>query len=145
MGGVIRAAIIPWRRWAYALAVAGMIVAASSRSRVEGPEISHFDKIAHFSVYGLLGTLVLRARGKRAAWQAVALVSLFGLSDELHQHFTPGRSMDGMDWVADTVGAALAVTLYRQWSWYREMLEMPLGGHKPGREVAAELPTAETV
>lgn len=133
------------RRWAFALAVAGVIVLASSRSRVEGPQLSNFDKIAHFSVYGLLATLVVRARGERAAWQAVALVSLFGVSDELHQHFTPGRSMEAMDWVADTVGAALAVTLYRRWRWYRETLEMPLVGRKPAREAAAQWPGVETV
>lgn len=119
--------------------MAGVIVAASSRSRVEGPEISHFDKIAHFSVYGLLATLVLRARGERAAWQTVALVSLFGLSDELHQHFTPGRAMDALDWVADTAGAALAVTLYRRWTWYRETLEMPIWGRGAGGESSATL------
>jgi VanZ family protein len=118
-----------------------MIVVASSRSRVEGPEVSHFDKIAHLSVYGLLGTLVLRARGERPAWQAVALVSLFGLSDELHQYFTPGRSMDVMDWVADTVGAALAVTLYRQWAWYRETLETPLWGRLAISEKPAAVET----
>jgi VanZ family protein len=122
-----------------------MIVVASSRSKVEGPEISNFDKIAHCSVYGLLATLVLRGLGERAAWQAVAVVSLFGLSDELHQHFTPGRSMDALDWVADTVGAALAVALYRRWSWYRDRLERPLRRRNPGRELSAELPAAETV
>jgi hypothetical protein len=35
-----------------------------------------------------------------------------------------------LDWVADTLGAALAVTLYARWGWYRRWLEMPVGAHK---------------
>jgi hypothetical protein len=63
--------------------------------------------------------------GTRAFW-AIVIVSAFGLSDELHQHFTPGRSMEFMDWVADTLGATLAVGLYTYWAWYRKLLEAPL-------------------
>ncbi len=119
------------RRWALALAVAGLIVVASSRSVVAGPEgINHFDKVVHFSVYGLLGTLVVRAMGVRRWGWAVAAVSAFGVSDELHQHFTPGRSMELADWVADTLGALLAAALYARWAWYRERLEFPLAGRK---------------
>jgi VanZ family protein len=65
----------------------------------------------------------------RAFW-AIVIVSIFGLSDELHQHFTPGRSMEFMDWVADTLGATLAVGLYTYWAWYRKLLEAPLWGRR---------------
>jgi VanZ family protein len=34
---------------------------------------------------------------------------LYGLSDEVHQMFTPGRSPDILDVVADTAGASLGV------------------------------------
>jgi VanZ family protein len=115
------------RRWAYPVAVATLVVIASSRSAVEsGIRIEHFDKVVHFSVYGLLGTLVLRALGgSRWGWAIVA-VSLFGVSDEIHQYFTPGRSMEFGDWVADTLGATVAVMAYRNWAWYRQRLEKPL-------------------
>jgi VanZ family protein len=120
------------RRWAYALAVAGLVVAASSRSVVAMPAINNFDKVVHFSVYGLIGTLVLRALGGKRWGLAVVIVSLFGMSDEIHQYFTPGRSMDFADWVADTLGATVAVTLYTKWSWYRGKLEnSPQGGGAP--------------
>ena len=118
----------PNRRWIYPAILAGLIVVASSRSVVAGPDINNFDKVVHFSIYGLLGTLVLRALGGRRWAVAVAMVSLFGVSDELHQHFTPGRSMDAADWLADTLGAALAVTLYINWKWYRETLERRVAG-----------------
>jgi VanZ family protein len=39
---------------------------------------------------------------------AVAIVSLYGVSDEVHQAFVPGRNADVFDWVADTTGALVA-------------------------------------
>ncbi len=116
------------RDWAWPLAVAGMIVWASSRMMAT-PEFTHwipsFDKLAHFSVYGLLGTLTFRAlgRGRWTPWLAIAAVSLFGASDEWHQSFVPERASEVKDWVADTLGAALAVSLYAGWGRYRRLLE----------------------
>lgn len=88
----------------------------------------HFDKVTHFFIYGLLATLTLRALGSRrwAPWLAITAVSLFGASDEWHQSFVPGRSCEVADWVADTLGAALAVSLYRRWEFYRRLLEFSL-------------------
>lgn len=135
----------PFKRWAYVLAVAALIVVASSIGRVAGPKVTHFDKVTHFSVYGLLATLVVRAGGVGRWGRAVVAVSLFGASDEVHQYFTPGRSMEFLDWVADTLGALLAVTMYVRWEWYRERLEMPLRKRKPEPESPAALAVAETV
>lgn len=103
-----------------------MVVVASGRSQVAAPHISHIDKLSHFCVFGLLATLVVRAPGLKRWWWAVAVVSAFGISDEFRQSFTPGRSVEFADWLADTSGAALAVTLYTFWSWYRRLLETPL-------------------
>jgi VanZ family protein len=119
------------RDWIWPLVVAGTIFLASSRE-VTAPEftrwIPSFDKVAHFSVYGLLGTLTLRGLGTRrwAHGLAIAAVSLFGASDEWHQSFVPGRSCEVADWVADTLGAALAVSLYARWGRYRRLLETSL-------------------
>jgi VanZ family protein len=85
--------------------------------------------VVHFSIFGLLATLVARAgfNGQRG-WWAVLIVSLFGMTDEWHQSFTPGRAVEIADWVADTLGAITAVGLYIYWRWYRVWLEKPLGG-----------------
>ena len=106
--------------------VATMFI-ASSRSQVAAPNIVDFDKFAHFAIYGLLTTLVARAGfpGRRA-WWAVLIVSLFGLADEWHQSFTPGREVELLDWVADTLGAITAVIAYVYWTGYRRWLEQPL-------------------
>ncbi len=90
--------------------------------------IPYFDKVVHFSVYGLLATLVCRqGRGWRAAGWALLAVSAYGASDEWHQSFVPGRTMELADWIADTAGAAWAVALYVGWQRYRLWLEYPIG------------------
>ncbi|MBA3231554.1 MAG: VanZ family protein [Acidobacteria bacterium] len=77
------------------------------------------DKSAHSVAYAGLGVLVLYAlaRGRlegvtwRRAVLAVAISILYGMSDEWHQSFVPGRTADWADVLADAVGAALGVTL----------------------------------
>lgn len=126
--------------------MAVVVVIASSRSRVAGPEVSHFDKVAHFCVYGLIASLVCRMRpGWRWALGAVAITSLFGFTDEWHQSHTPGREADFGDWIADTLGAALAVALYAGWRRYRELLEFPLWrwGGRPDCAPTVSAPAAE--
>ncbi len=132
------------RQWLWPLLVAAVIVFASSRSHVASPHVEHADKYAHFSVYGLLATLTARlGRGGRAAAAALVATSIFGLTDEWHQSFVPGRSCDVGDWVADTSGAALAVTLYASWPWYRRTLERELRQRRIENPApAATLPAA---
>ncbi len=121
-------------------ALAAVIFLASSRSQIAGPDIAGIDKVAHFLVYGLLGTLLGRlGRGRRAAGWALLAASLYGISDEWHQSFTPGRSVEVADWAADTLGAALAVTLYTAWPRYRGWLEIPV---KRKRRVEKPAPVA---
>jgi VanZ family protein len=121
-----------WRNALWPLLVAATIFFASSHSTVAAPGISNFDKVAHFSVYGLLATLLGRlGRGPRVWWLALLATSLYGVSDEWHQSFVPGRSCEVADWVADTLGGALALTLYAGWPWYRARLEAPLGNKAP--------------
>jgi VanZ family protein len=117
-----------WLRVLWPIVVAGLIFLASSRSRVIATGVTRMDdKFVHFAVYGLLATLVCRVgQGWRAAVSALIIVSAFGASDEWHQSFVPGRFAGTDDWIADTLGAALAVTLYWGWARYREILEMPL-------------------
>jgi VanZ family protein len=78
-----------------------------------------WDKLVHFTVYAVLGMLFTLplARGRlsnvtlRTASFALALSVLYGMSDELHQRFTPNRTSDPMDVVADTLGAAAGILL----------------------------------
>jgi VanZ family protein len=96
-------------RWAPPIAYAGLIFFLSSQSTFPHlpPGLWDFDKLLHAVEYAVLALLLLRATG--SAWVAFALASLYGVSDELHQSFVPGRSATVYDALADAVGAALAV------------------------------------
>jgi VanZ family protein len=71
------------------------------------------DKSGHFLGYALLGGLMMRAladgRAVGVTWRtfmiAAVLSALYGVTDELHQRFVPGRTPDIMDVAADAIGA----------------------------------------
>ena len=81
------------------------------------PNLPHgTDKEVHAVLYFGLGALLVRAlaggwRAHVSLWTALAAIviaALYGITDEVHQHFVPSRQMDTMDAVADTLGAAAA-------------------------------------
>ena len=121
-----------FRAWLPALAWAGTIFFLSSRSTLpDGPDlIPHFDKVAHFGAYSLLGLLLahaVRATGLPFAL-AVALGWLYGASDEFHQSFVPGRSVELLDWVADALGVLAGIYLFKLWRARRRRGEAPPAG-----------------
>lgn len=74
-------------------------------------------KVAHFSVYMLLGILLM-CTSETFKWQRVykfdfstMFAFLFASSDELHQRFVPGRSGEFADVCLDTVGAMIGVLI----------------------------------
>lgn len=75
----------------------------------------------HLVSYGLLALLLLLALPdqpigtRRRYLLAVLLATLYGLSDELHQSFVPGRSATLFDVGIDALGATLAVCLAAAW------------------------------
>ena len=116
------------RKIAWPVALALGIVFCSSQPVWEPNVVPNNDKIIHFFVFGLLATLVARITMVRRTrpigiYAAILIVSAFGATDEFHQYFTPGRSSDFFDWVADTAGAAVATVVYAKWRWYRALLE----------------------
>lgn len=107
------------------------IFLASGTPRLASPDLSmpfSKDKLAHFLVFGLLATALLRTPKlrklrKRNLLVAALIVSLYGCLDEIRQSFTPGRSVELADWLADTIGAITAVLVYAYWHGYRRLLE----------------------
>ena len=105
------------------LSIVMLILGASSCSSVSSPGIPGIDKIAHFALFGLLAThLHISGLSRDRFWLTVLLCSCFGFLDEFHQSFTPGRSVEFLDWLADTSGAAIAVFLLLRWRLYRDLL-----------------------
>jgi len=76
------------------------------------------DKVLHAAVYAVLALLLLAAQPRQEqgySWRQLGIsaliASLYGLSDEIHQYFIPGRSPDVLDWAADSAGALIAASL----------------------------------
>lgn len=98
--------------WLGALAWAAFLVFQSGSpsvggflSRILAQLPAGADKVGHAGAYAVLGALLTLATGR--VWVAVLLATLFGVSDEIHQYFVPGRAADVLDVVADGVGALL--------------------------------------
>lgn len=79
------------------------------------PPLPGIDKLAHLVVYGALAAATLLAWSERWKQERARLTVLltvcfcffYGLSDEFHQSFIPGRSPSLADILADSAGAAL--------------------------------------
>lgn len=82
----------------------------------------HQDKLFHAGAYFIMAAFVLRAFRHIIVSLSILMISslifssLYGMSDEWHQSFVPGRMSDIADWAADTLGAILFLGLY---GWYR--------------------------
>lgn len=78
------------------------------------------DKIGHLIAYAVLGALIWRALDRvSVGWgrvgAAVALATAYGVTDELHQLYVPGRDFDLVDLGANALGAALASVVLTLW------------------------------
>ena len=115
-----------WRRnallWLGALAAYWVALFASTHlpdTAVSGP-VFDYDKLAHAGAYGILTTLILvswrragGAPGLGGRLLVASIVLAYGVVDELTQPFV-GRQCELADWLADALGAGLAVGL-DQW------------------------------
>jgi len=75
-------------------------------------------KSAHFTIYGVLSILVIRAVRrtyqfeKSGLWIALSICFLYACSDEFHQLFVRGRSGQFTDVLIDTFGALVGIGIY---------------------------------
>ena len=102
----------------------------SSQERLNIPSFKNSDKIVHFFCFGFLAfcwtfwfanekwnkenvhsplghSVLVHSAFMRRILIVVAIVSTYGIIDEIHQSFVPGRSCSVFDWVADTLGAGM--------------------------------------
>lgn len=108
--------------WLPAALWMALIFVLSSQPSLPSPSQIN-DKQAHAVTYGVLALLYLmgltgwRWRSIAGAGLVVAFVLavVYGVSDEVHQSFVPGRSPDVADVLADAAGAAVA--LAAAWAW----------------------------
>ncbi len=77
------------------------------------------DKVAHALGFALLGALLARAMASgfplpltvERAGSSMVIGVAYGLTDEIHQRFVPGRSSSMGDLIADAAGVVVAVGL----------------------------------
>ena len=92
---------------------------------------------AHVVAFGVLGALILCARGTRPpTWgrclPAASLALAYGVVDELHQASVPGRSPDPWDIGSDAFGALLGVGLVAYALMSRRVGRLAIGVAVPG-------------
>ena len=101
--------------WLPVVAWAALIFALSSLHSLDsglGGWDEVLRKLAHATEYAVLGGLLVRALGRPLP--AFALGLAYAVSDELHQHFVPGRTGDPKDVAIDALGVVAGIALYRR-------------------------------
>ena len=123
--------------WPIILVVTIFVVSGAQKLATPDVDLLHLkDKLAHFLVYGLIATAILRTPklnnlSLRSLLIAACITSAYGAFDELRQSLTPGRSVELADWFADTLGAIVAVSVYARWHGYRRLLEKRIVKKRP--------------
>ncbi|MCK9484127.1 MAG: VanZ family protein [Candidatus Marinimicrobia bacterium] len=107
-----------------AILYAALIFGLSSLQKTPLDEMPfwNFDKLVHlleYAVFGILLMLAFRSDQidqpmRRANLQTIIVGILYGLSDEIHQFFIPGRISSIEDLVADALGILLGVWLFNR-------------------------------
>lgn len=114
--------------WGPVVLYMGVIFALSSQSTLpQVPVVLSWDKLQHSTAYGVMALLALRAwtrwplvRARNPYLPPLIITALYGMFDEFHQHFVPGRSSDPFDWAADVIGASMALGI--AWLIYRRKI-----------------------
>ena len=107
-----------WGRWALVAAWMAVVFLFSSISKL-GWAARVPDWISHPIEYAVGAVLLCRAlAGERpltlpTALTATLLATAYGVTDEYHQSFVPGRTSDFADVVKDLGGAAAGSLIYR--------------------------------
>jgi len=82
-------------------------------------------KLAHMTAYALLAWFWWRALAPQRQVTglvlpvALVLTTVYGISDEIHQLFVPGRFGRVADVLFDTSGALAMILLLRRYQWLR--------------------------
>lgn len=84
--------------------------------------IPFFDKFLHTIEYAVLGFLLIRGFKNSRLWLsdrnfillAVVLATLYGISDEFHQHFVSNRCASLGDVFFDCIGSIIGSIIYKK-------------------------------
>ncbi|MEM7678152.1 MAG: VanZ family protein [Myxococcota bacterium] len=113
----------PIGRYGPLILYAALIYWLSDQSTV--PSTPGGDKTAHVVAYAGLGVLLARVWPRTMnAWLRLVFTclgaGLYGVSDEWHQSFVPGRNAAFDDVLADVVGGTIGGALFLTAQWFRK-------------------------
>jgi VanZ family protein len=93
-----------------------------------------WDKALHATEYGGLGALLALALGvwdePEKGWRvalAIAIGAAYGITDETHQYFVPGRDAEVGDALADAIGTSLGASGFWTVATWRSKRASALG------------------
>jgi len=106
--------------WIAPLSWALLIFYVSSRSTLPSlVEFKSSDKFMHVLAYIPMGFLLMYAMREtpelfpsKQAFLAALLGTLYGISDEIHQLYVPGRHFELLDIAADSAGVILGIIIF---------------------------------
>jgi VanZ family protein len=106
--------------WGPIIAYCALIFLGSAQQNLSPPDFPSSDKVAHFFEYGVLG--ILWARAAKTTWphqtftwlliSTALFTGLYGVTDETHQLYVPGRFSDRYDALADLCGGTIGGVVY---------------------------------
>ena len=103
-------------KWLPALFVACCNIYLSSQEHIKQmPTFWNADKVVHFFCFAGFSFWVAFAcniKSYKKIWLPTLIISLWAVTDEIHQSFTPGRESSALDWFADTAGAFLGAVVF---------------------------------
>jgi len=108
--------------WFLVLFFMAVIFRASAMPGKDIPPLFPFQDICwHFGIYLILAYFFSRALGstwgqmsvKKIFLFTLAFAVLYGITDELHQLWTPGRSATGFDVLIDSLGGLTGGLIYK--------------------------------
>jgi VanZ family protein len=112
-----------FKYWLPVILYAAAIFISSSIPVPAPPKLlfPHADKVLHAIEYAILGFLLIRAlnfsnKDKTVFMLrvlAAAAAIFYAFTDELHQHFVPGRYMEIADFLSDGVGAYIGQLFFK--------------------------------
>jgi len=125
--------------WLPPIGYALLIFALSSIKSASFPTVGFklADKFIHLGEYGLFAFILTRFL-VQLGWKnpyiwAVLIASFYGITDEIHQFYVPGRTMEVYDWMADTLGGLAGSQLYRMWA--KKFSARPKAGSPGGQNL----------
>jgi VanZ family protein len=112
--------------WLPVIAYMAMLFGFSSLHTLPSPPAGFSFYDVHIAAYAGLAGVTARATGGglrdvslRAVLVAIVISSLYGVSDEYHQRFVPGRTFDVLDMLADAIGSVAGASAAGAWSIIR--------------------------